>query len=63
MAASPGQTLEGIECSEWFTDLLISLSAEALLAAGEPKQALAAGHVRTRRRLRGARGAECGCPP
>ncbi len=41
MAASPGQTLEGIECSEWFTDLLISLSAEALLAAGEPKQALA----------------------
>ena len=40
MAASPGQTLEGIECSEWFTDLLISLSAEALLAAGEPKQAL-----------------------
>ena len=41
MAASPGQTLEGIACSEWFTDLLISLSAEALLAAGEPKQSLA----------------------
>ena len=41
MAASPGQTLEGIACSEWFADLLISLSAEALLAAGEPKQSLA----------------------
>ncbi len=40
LAASPEHPPEGIASSEWFTDLLISLSAEALLAAGEPKEAL-----------------------
>ena len=40
LAASPEHPPEGIASSEWFVDLLISLSAEALLAAGEPKEAL-----------------------
>ena len=40
LAASPEHAPEGIASSEWFTDLLISLSAEASLAAGEPKEAL-----------------------
>jgi LuxR family maltose regulon positive regulatory protein len=41
LAASREQALEGMGGSEWFRGLLVSLSAEALLAADEPKQALA----------------------
>jgi len=41
LAASREQALEGMGGSEWFKGLLVSLSAEALLAADEPKQALA----------------------
>ena len=63
LAASPKQLLEGIEFSEWFADLLISLSAEALLAAGEPKEALALVTSGLACWLRGTRGGECGRPP